>query len=301
LNEDLAEAIALAHDLGHTPFGHAGESFLAEILQEKGCGTFVHSAQSVRILNTLEEWGRGLNLTLQVLDGVLGHNGELLHQELQPREAPSWEKLERDYKSCLMTPGADKKVYPSTLEGCVVRIADIISYVGRDIQDAIEIKLISYEDLPEGPTKILGATNRDIINNLTMDIIRQSLGQDSIRMSKEVFEALRAFMTFNYERIYLSAPIQDEKRRLRDVFRQLFNKYLEDLRQQEKASPIVEYADKFSGGYQTYTPPARIVTDFIAGMTDDYLIQQYQEQFVPRSLGYRLDADRGHSRAKGMQ
>lgn len=288
LNEDLTEAIALAHDLGHTPFGHAGEEFLAEILRDKGAGTFVHNAQSARVLETLENNGSGLNLTLQVLDGVLGHNGELLQQELRPANGLNWETYDANRHRCFMVPKADKTIYPSTLEGCVVRVADVVSYVGRDIEDAIEVELIKREDLPQDAACVLGTTNREVIDNLVMDIIHNSVERDSVRFSEPVFEALKKLMAFNYDRIYRASQIQEEKRRLRNVFRELFDAYLEDLAEGREESPILQFVKRLVDSYGQQYNHARIIADCIAGMTDDYLVNQYRERFVPQNLGYRL-------------
>jgi dGTPase len=288
LNEDLTETIALAHDLGHTPFGHAGEEFLAEILRDKGAGTFVHNAQSARVLETLENNGNGLNLTLQVLDGVLGHNGELLQQELRPADGLKWASYDANRHRCFMIPKADKSVYPSTLEGCVVRVADVVSYVGRDIEDAIEVELIKRDDLPQDATNVLGTTNRDVIDNLVMDIIHNSVDCGAVRFSEPVFEALKKLMEFNYQQIYCAPQIQEEKRRLRKVFRELFDAYLDDLAKGREESPIAQHIVNHVVTYgQTYCQ-SRIIADFIAGMTDDYLINQYRDRFVPQNLGYRL-------------
>ncbi|MCC6127483.1 MAG: HD domain-containing protein [Pirellulales bacterium] len=292
LNEDLTEAIALAHDLGHTPFGHAGEEFLAELMRDKGAGTFVHNAQSARVLETLENGGNGLNLTLQVLDGVLGHNGELLQQELRPVDALTWELYDANRHRCFMVPKADRGVYPSTLEGCIVRVADVISYIGRDIEDAIEVELIKREDLPQDATVVLGATNREVIDNLVMDIIHNSVDRGAVCFSEEIFVAMKKLMAFNYERIYHAPQIQEEKRRLRNVFRELFDAFLEDLAQGRDESPIATHIKNHVNSYEQGYCHARIVADFIAGMTDDYLVNQYRERFVPQSLGYRLTGSR---------
>lgn len=289
LNEDLAEAIALAHDLGHTPFGHAGETFLNHILQEKGCGTFVHNAQSVRLLDVLENDGKGLNLTLQVLDGVVGHNGELLEQRIGPQAVPSWEKLDSDVSRCFREPKADKKVNPSTLEGCIVRLADVIAYVGRDVEDAIEVKLIERTDLPGEATEVLGSTNRNIINNLTMDVIQESQEDNCICLSAPVYEALQALLKYNYQKIYLHDRIQEEKERLEEVFRRLFAAYLEDLQGGDEACPIGCFVTRLGDEYRADTTNARIVADFMAGMTDDFLLGQFRSRFMPHSMGYRMD------------
>lgn len=299
LNEDLAEAIALAHDLGHAPFGHAGETFLADILQECKAGTFVHNAQSVRVLDRLEAGGAGLNLTLQVLDGVLGHNGELLSQEVKPYSSPSWETLDSACSNCLTIPRFDRRVYPSTFEGCVVRIADVISYIGRDIEDAVELGMISREEVPGSAGEVLGFSNREIINNLVMDIIQQSANREAIQMSPEVYTALDCLRKFNYERIYLAPPIEEEKRRLKDIFKRLFEAYLADMTRGDETSDFVQYLRNMDPTYQAETSPERAVADFVAGMTDDYLLRQFTSRFMPRGMGYRYEDGTGSRLGNG--
>ena len=143
LNEDLIEAISIGHDIGHTPCGHTGEAELARLLAKHGAGTFMHNAQSVRVLQHLEKGGRGLNLTLPVLDGILGHNGEIEAPVYEyDRRNLTWERLEANLAECMKTPGFDRQVFPSTLEGCVVRVSDIISYIGKDMEDAIAVQEI---------------------------------------------------------------------------------------------------------------------------------------------------------------
>lgn len=288
LNQELVEAISLAHDLGHAPFGHAGEEFIAEALRDKGAGNFVHNAQSVRVLESIENEGKGINISLQVLDGVLGHNGELLQQTIKPSSKPKWSDLDANLSRCLVTPKSEKKIYPHTLEGCVVRIADVISYIGRDIEDAITIGLIKREALPSEATEIIGNQNREIINNLTMDLIHNSFDKDFISFSEPVFKALKILMKFNYESIYFHPMILEEKKRLREVFLKLFDTFLDDLNSNRNESSIFDHLSRYIPEYREKNPPARLVADFMAGMTDDFIVSQYQERFVPRSLGYKF-------------
>ena len=170
LNEDLIEAIALGHDLGHVPYGHDGEKVLDEICRENNVGGFCHNAQSVRCLMDLENDGEGLNLCLQVLDGILCHNGEILDRQYAPSRGKTWDDLEEEYGKCLSDKDYSKKIYPMTLEGCVVRISDVIAYIGRDFEDAITVKLIRRDDLPSTITHTLGNTNDKIINTLVLDL-----------------------------------------------------------------------------------------------------------------------------------
>ena len=134
-----------------------------------------------------------------------------------------WDSYDKNRHRCFMVPNADKQVYPSTLEGVVVRVADLISYIGRDIEDAIEVKLISEADLPIEATSVLGSCNRDIIDNLVMDVIHNSVDKGAVCFSEPVFAALKRLMKFNYDRIYRAEIIQEEKRRLRNVFGELFD------------------------------------------------------------------------------
>ena len=166
LNLDLIEAIALGHDIGHTPFGHTGESFLNDISIKENIGYFRHNAQSVRALKDIE----GVNITLQTLDGILAHNGEMLQSEYRPQEKTKEQFLEEVDKA-FTEENFDKKIVPMTLEGCVVRICDIIAYIGRDIEDAIVVGVIQRKDLPKEITNVLGDNNSIIVDTLIKDII----------------------------------------------------------------------------------------------------------------------------------
>jgi dGTPase len=148
LNEDLIEAISLGHDLGHVPYGHAGERALNIICEQEGIGYFTHGAQSVKAVMELENQGEGLNLTLQTLDGMLCHNGELFSQNYAPEKNKTKEKFLDDYRCCFTIPRYPAKLIPMTLEGCVMRLSDIIAYIGRDVEDAITVGLIERSDLP---------------------------------------------------------------------------------------------------------------------------------------------------------
>jgi dGTPase len=185
LNEDLIEAIALGHDIGHTPFGHDGESFLNEICKNEGIGHFYHNAQSVKLLHEIENKGNGLNLSLQVLDGILAHNGEILSAKYIPVKEKKWDDFEKEYRKCFQKKDYYKKIVPMTLEACVVRISDIIAYIGRDFEDAIEVKLIKRNSLPKEISKIIGNSNDKIINTLVMDIINNSYDKNYIKLRKK--------------------------------------------------------------------------------------------------------------------
>ncbi|MFI3260848.1 MAG: HD domain-containing protein [bacterium] len=270
LNEDLIEAGALAHDLGHTPFGHEGENILNKISLENGCGYFKHNVHSIRIVRDIENYGKGLNLTYQVLDAVLCHNGEIYSKEYRPVEK-SMEVLLEEYNKSY---NEDVKLIPCTLEGCIVRISDIISYIGKDIEDAIRLEVIKKEDIPVSITAILGDTNREIINTIINDIINNSREKNYIKLSDEVFDALIALKKFNYKNIYELSYSSLNKESLEDDFRNLFNKYIEDQITNNIESDIISsYLNNMSEEYRKNSKE-RIAIDYIAGMTDSYFVKE---------------------------
>ena len=174
LNEDLIEAVALGHDIGHTPFGHDGESILSKLCRESGIGEFHHNVQSIQFLDRVERKGAGWNLCLQTLDGILCHDGEVHNQVLAPDRGKTFETLAGEMTAKKFSPGAAP--LPMTLEGCVVRMADTISYVGRDLEDAIRLGMIHRSDVPREVVDVLGGTNGTIVFNLVTDVIASSHG-----------------------------------------------------------------------------------------------------------------------------
>ncbi|MGM9835075.1 MAG: deoxyguanosinetriphosphate triphosphohydrolase family protein [Bacilli bacterium] len=276
LNEDLIEAAALGHDLGHVPFGHAGEKILNKISLECGEGYFNHNVQSVRTLMTLENNGKGRNVTLQVLDGILCHNGELELKEYRPVKKTK-EKFLEEYESTYHNASVIKTLVPMSLEGCVVRISDIIAYIGKDIEDAVMLGVIDIKDIPKDITDVLGVGNKNTINTLILDIIKNSLGKDYLAMSDEVFEALIKLKKYNYEHIYDKANTKDMLNNYDKMFRVVFNKCLEDVKKKNINSSIYKiYLDNMCEEYLNKTTDERKVIDYIAGMTDDFLISQYE-------------------------
>ena len=196
LNEDLIEAIALGHDIGHTPLGHAGEAMLNKISRAYTKEYFAHNIQSVRNLMYIENNGNGLNLSLQVLDGILFHNGEILNPIYKPTPKTKEEFLDI-YNNAYKDLAKSKKYSAMTLEGCVVRISDIIAYVGRDIEDAIRLGVIKKEDIPKEITDVLGTTNREIVNKIVVDIIQESMDKPYIKLSDRIYSALLKLKKFN--------------------------------------------------------------------------------------------------------
>lgn len=280
LNEDLIEAISLGHDIGHTPFGHDGEKFLSELCKEAGIGFFLHNVQSVQFLDKVERKGKGWNLSLQTLDGILCHDGEIHNQSLKPERGKTFETLEREIIMKKNNPGA--ALIPMTLEGCVVRMADTISYIGRDIEDAIRLDVIKRSDLPAESVKVLGNTNGTIIYNLVTDVIKNSFQNIHIAFSPEISEALRLLKAFNLERIYLNPGIKKHTPLIKDLFRILFERYISDIEKENMESVIfISFLKEISGDYTENHKKEEIVRDFIAGMTDRYFLRQCPEGMRP--------------------
>jgi dGTPase len=236
LNEDLIEAVALGHDIGHAPFGHDGERYLSKICRRHGIGGFQHNVQSVRFLDRIERKGRGWNLSIQVLDGILCHDGEIHEERLRPRPGRTFADLDREME--LKTADPDAALTPMTLEGCVVRLADTISYIGRDIEDAIRLNLIRREEIPQNCSALLGNTNGAIVYNLVEDVIKNSMDRDAVGFSPEVSEALRELKSFNYARIYQNPKIKGEVGKIGRLVETLFEIYLDDLASENLESDL---------------------------------------------------------------
>ncbi len=238
MNEDLTEAIALGHDLGHTPFGHSGEAVLDKICSEG----FAHYRQSVRVVEVLEKDGMGLNLTLEVRDGILNHR----------------------------TSGR-----PDTLEGCIVRLSDKIAYINHDIDDAIRAKMFVEEDLPCCYTDILGHSVRERLNNLIHDIINNSYGKQNIIMSPDMEEAMQGLRTWMFDHVYKSDIPKAEEGKAQHLIVMLFQYYMEqpDRLPQEYRTLMEERKESRE----------RAVCDYIAGMSDSYAIDKFEELFVPKA------------------
>ena len=275
LNEDLIEAASLGHDLGHTPFGHVGEAILNEISLENNEGYFNHNVHSVRLLMYIENYGKGLNITLQTLDAIMCHNGEFASQMYEVKKK-SKEEFLSEYESCYKDKSAIKKLRPMTLEGAVVRISDLIAYLGRDIEDAKRMGLIDFSDIPLSIKENLGTSNREIVNTIVMDIINNSIGKDYIKLSDDVFKSIVELKKFNYENIYYKAYTEEEKDKLKLMLNTLFNKYMKDLESNNTDSNIIKsFLANMSDEYKNSNSNARIVIDYIAGMTDDYTLREY--------------------------
>lgn len=281
LNEDLIEAIALGHDIGHTPFGHDGERFLSDICLSCGIGHFLHNVQSVQFLDNVERRGKGWNLCLQTLDGILCHDGEIHNQKLENNKYKSFEILDMEAANKIKYP--DMPLTPMTLEGCVVRMADTIGYIGRDIEDAIRLELVKRSDIPSDISDLLGNTNGTIVYRLVTDVIQNSFKKDYIAFSSTISDALKSLKDFNLQHIYLNPKIKNNFKNIRTLFELLFDRYLKDMRQENRSSVIFSaFLKDKSPSYIDKYKPEEIVRDFIAGMTDQFFIRQCPKNMRPQ-------------------
>lgn len=286
LNLDLIEAISLGHDLGHTPFGHAGENFLSELYYGHTGKYFNHNVHSVRVLDGIFH----LNISLQTLDGILCHNGEFEAKEYRPVGLNNFCDFDKKVSECYVDKGAISRLIPSTLEGCVVRIADMIAYIGKDRQDAKKAKLIYDEDVFSGNK--IGIYNAAIINNLIVNIVENSWGKDYILLDDKHFEALKNSKAENYSLIYKSEEVSKRyDNEIKPMFEKIYQKLYLDILEGNKSSVIYkhhislinDYNRHYNGGdYESSNDAHTIVTDFIASMTDDYMIDLY-EYLYPES------------------
>jgi len=279
LNQDLIEAIALGHDVGHTPFGHMGERILDDICIKEKIGYFRHNAQSVRALKDIE----GLNITLQTLDGILAHNGEMLQNEYTPIYKAK-EQFLQELEDSFNKEEYSKKITPMTLEGCVVRISDIIAYIGRDIEDAIIVGSIKREDLPKEITDVLGNNNSDIVDNIIKDIIKNSIGKGYLSFSKEVYTALIELKKWNYENIYLSKEARKNEKIIEEYFYKLYNTYLNYLSESNKddnesKQRLYAFIEQRSKEYLEKTSKERMIIDYMSGQTDRYFLRECEYNF----------------------
>lgn len=284
LNCDLIEAIGLGHDLGHTPFGHAGERCLNDVFHGRTGRWFFHNVHSVRVLDKL--YGR--NISLQTLDGALCHNGEYEQRVFELSGLSSFGEFDRVVDECVSGGGAViGHLRPMTLEGCVVRISDIIAYVGRDRQDAIEAGLLTGDAFEDG---LGGAYNSWILTHASADIIEHSYGKDRIEMSEELFAEIRRAKAENYAKIYRSSGIEGERAEvLARAFELMYERCLEDLHKRDESSfifrhhitRIEEQLAHYGRTYDWQSDPEQTVVDYIASMTDGYFAE-LASKFFPQ-------------------
>ena len=283
LNLDLIEAIALGHDIGHTPFGHAGENFLDEIYFSHTGRHFSHNIHSVRVLDKIFPY----NISLQTLNGIAAHDGEIELSEYHPKSLGNFEDFDNQIEDCYIDKKNVRKLVPATLEGCVMRISDIIAYLGKDRQDAERAHIIENKEFDDGA---IGTYNAEIINNLIVNIIENSYGKPYIKMDEKHFEALKKAKSDNYELIYKNDSVKDDMYNVvKPMMSEIYEKLLKDLVSNNTHSPIfthhIAYINK--AHYKRDIPyeetePNQIVVDYIASMTDDYFIELYHHLF-PKS------------------
>ena len=279
LNEDLCEAIALGHDVGHTPYGHFGEHVLDKISKTYNDGKcFAHNLNGVRVFRVLDKKGETTNLTLQVLDGIMCHNGEFLQDKYYPKKDKTFEDFINEYNECLKDESAIKRLTPMTLEGCVVRISDIIGYIGKDIDDASRLGIFDRNLLPENVKKYLGTDNAQIMNSIILDVIENSLGKNYISMSKDVYNAVKELKDYNYKNIYENAITQEDRKRYTKNIESLYSIYCRALDSEDKSNDIYKvFLNNMSNDYIENTSDSQKVIDYISGMTDNFLVSQYEK------------------------
>ncbi len=287
LNLNLIEAIALGHDIGHTPFGHAGERFLSEVYHAETGRYFNHNVHSIRVLDGIFP----LNMTLDTLDGIITHNGEFEMDEYLPSYMPDFATFDKMVESCYVDEQNIIDIIPSTLEGCVVRVCDIIAYLGKDRQDAIRANLIeSHSELGNGT---IGNVNQEIINNLMVNIIEHSYGKPYIKLDKEHYMGLKDAKRVNYEQIYLRDNLNVMlEETVKPMMQRLYYRLLSDLKAGDRSSPIFKHhVDFVNNNYyapkiKPYmdTEPNQIVVDYIASMTDDYCAELYKYLYPDSSI-----------------
>ncbi len=289
LDADLAWAISLGHDLGHTPFGHVGEKILSSLIS-RGRG-FVHELYSLRVVDHLIHYGKGLNLSYAVRDGIVTHCGELFEQRMTP-----------DFTIKDLSAITSKAEDPATWEGAVVRMSDKIAYLGRDLEDAVQLGLISPEEVPERPARVLGNDNSTIIDTLVKDVIRVSPEQGAIAFSDDVFQAVLELKEFNYSKIYASPILANYHVYFERILGNLY-RYLEDLFGRYGMDPekyrlehnllahrFGDYCKKMQNFYDTSSEDREnVVVDYVAGMTDDYAIDSVKEIMIPKQFEYQFE------------
>jgi dGTPase len=292
LNEDLAEAIGLGHDLGHAPFGHHGEEVLNNLAHKSKLEvTYQHEMQGLRVVDRLAELDRepkaGLNLMYEVRDGIVSHCGEDFSREIRP--GSNNKELEKIHTRA-------EASTPCTFEGCIVRVVDRIAYAGRDIEDALAAQLIEESEIPEDVTDVLGKNNGEIVGNLLSDLIKYCTEHsDVVGLSKGKHAALVKLLEFNYDNIYHNEEVDKFKKQATRAIEELFNRLVDDLNKTERLTTrkhtlpetkVYEILRRFIAkiDYSASEPNELIVLDFISGMTDNYVVKCLDEIFVPKAI-----------------
>lgn len=283
LDIEAAFAIGLGHDLGHAPFGHEGEYILSKRMGYKDA--FIHEINSYRVVEYLANNGKGLNLTYIVKDGIISHNGEKFEQYLKPDDnIKDLDKIKT------------RRVIPASYEGCIVRFSDKIAYLGRDIEDAVVAGFIKRRDIPTNLKELLGNTNSDIIDGLVRDFIEHSKDSDKVGFSDEKYNSLLQLQKFNYQNIYLNEKLKAYKKQaiiiintLFDYFAELFEKNGKDYEKYHNMELKIErsfgkYIENMHDFYEKEKDYNAIIKDYIAGMTDLYMLDAIKQLTIPRPV-----------------
>lgn len=303
LNLDLIEAIAIGHDIGHTPFGHKGEHFLNELYNKNTGRYFNHNVHSVRVLQILSK----CNLTLQTADGILCHCGEKVNDRYAPNTLTDYGEFSELLEKCYTDEKVIGTLHPATMEGCVVRISDMIAYLGKDRQDAARLGMnIEYDE-----SNIIGTSNSKIISNVISDVVANSMGKPYLSLSADVFEALKSSQKENNLKIYQIDEVTAQYETVvKPMMEKLYYRFLEDIgkkdtnslifqghilhkiygsayREHEKDKPLTE-ADLNNLEKYRLDKPNDIVVDFIASMTDDYFLEAFRHLFPHDGLNKKV-------------
>lgn len=292
LDNELAWAIGMGHDLGHTPFGHVGERIISSLMEESGLGHFEHEVHSLRVVEFLADKGKGLNLTYAVRDGIVTHCGESFIQNLKP------EGVVKDFSTITSRAG----LIPSTWEAAVVRFSDAIAYLGRDFEDAVRLSIVTKDMLPDRVARVLGTTNGHIIDTLVTDIIDSSSEEKGISFSDEIFSVVEEMKHFNYDYIYKSPVLNGYERYFRRLLK-LIVSYLYELYEafgtdstgyeQERNMLAVGFSHHVQDMHDAYIrydgSTKRLIYDYVAGMTDNFCLDCANEILKPEHLNDRID------------
>ncbi len=292
LNLDLIEAIAIGHDIGHTPFGHAGEEILSRLYFEHAGKYFNHNVHSVRVLNMIMH----NNLTVQTLDGIICHCGEEVNEKYEPAVLPSADEFYAMFDGCYTDKDAVKRLRPGTLEGCVVRLSDMIAYIGKDRADAKYTLQMNIEF----DESAIGSTNKEIIDNVTRDVIAGSMGKPYLSLSEDVYKALVACKKENNDKIYKRRELREPYERIiAPMTEKMYKCFVYDIEHENTDSLIFKHylndsiikvnyfetnGDDDGGEYTMANSPEDIAADFIASMTDDYFLDAFSRIFPDDEL-----------------
>ena len=292
LDSELAWAIGMGHDLGHTPFGHVGERIISSLFQERGLGSLEHVVNSLRVVRHLSNHGRGLNLTYAVQDGIVSHCGEHFLQRLSPDERV------KDLDAIVTRKG----LVPATWEGVAVRFSDSIAYLGRDWEDARRLGLLEgCPPLPEDVAEVLGRSNSAIINNLVMDLIENS-GSSGMGFSDRMYQAILEMSSYNYRYIYRSELLEGYTRYFTRLIRLIVG-YLDELMEKygTDRKGYDEERNMLAAGFYAHLMELRdsyleregnldrLVLDYVAGMSDNFALDCANEILKPEHLNDRIE------------